>query len=236
MFGFCGNMKYDLIKRNQETGAPEQMREKYARQLAVQPGETVFICGSTRTGEEELLLPVYTRLREKIAAGLLWIIGPRHLERLPVVTALLDRAGLGYELFSQCTEGSGKGRQEDIILLDSMGKLAELYAVGDYVFCGGSLVNKGGHNIMEPIGWRKPVFFGPFMQDFQDAVDLVLAAGAGVQVDSPGDLADYLLSHPLDSPVYEQLGQAADRLARTQQGAVERQAKMVMQVLGGADG
>ncbi|MDH3349857.1 MAG: hypothetical protein OEM02_17350, partial [Desulfobulbaceae bacterium] len=98
---------------------------------------------------------------------------------------MLGQAGLGYELFSQCRQGSRgstKERQENIILLDSMGELARLYAAGHYIFCGASLVNKGGHNIMEPIAQGKPVFYGPFMQDFQDAVDLVLAAGAGVQV------------------------------------------------------
>ncbi|MCI5137984.1 MAG: 3-deoxy-D-manno-octulosonic acid transferase, partial [Candidatus Electrothrix sp. AR1] len=147
-----------------------------------------------------------------------------------------DQVELGYELFSQCTQGSQgstKEHQENIILLDSMGELARLYAVGHYIFCGASLVHKGGHNIMEPIAQEKPVFFGPFMQDFQDAVDLVLAAGAGVQVGSPDELADRLQEYPLGSPAYEQACQAAERLARTQQGAVKRQTEMVMRVIGG---
>lgn len=112
-----------------------------------------------------------------------------------------------------------------------MGQLAHLYALGDYIFCGGSLVDKGGHNIMEPIAQGKPVFFGPFMQDFQDAVDLVLSARAGVQVGSSDELADCLLNYPLASPVYKQACQAAERLAQTQQGAAQRQAEMVLQQL-----
>ncbi|MCI5120568.1 MAG: 3-deoxy-D-manno-octulosonic acid transferase, partial [Candidatus Electrothrix sp. AUS4] len=166
---------------------------------------------------------------------LLWIIAPRHLERLGEVRGLLEQAGLGYEFFSQFAQGSGRERQENIILLDSIGALTRLYAVGDYVFCGGSLVNKGGHNIMEPIGQGKPVFFGPYMQDFQDAVDLVLAAGAGIQVASSDQLSERLLSCALDGQVYEQACLAAEQLAQTQQGAVTRQVEMVLRVLGGAD-
>ncbi len=234
----CGNMKYDLkhdfMPQESGTNSAEQAEAKYARLLGIQPDDVVFICGSTRTGEEQLLLPVFRRLQEKYSGRLLWILAPRHLERLPEVMALLDQAGLGYELFSQCTQGSRgstKERQENIILLDSMGELAHLYAAGHYIFCGASLVNKGGHNIMEPIAQGKPVFFGPFMQDFQDALDLVLAAGAGVQVGSPDELADRLLEYPPESPAYEQACQSAEQLARTQQGAAQRQADMVLRVM-----
>ncbi|MGB5685024.1 MAG: glycosyltransferase N-terminal domain-containing protein [Candidatus Electrothrix sp.] len=245
----CGNMKYDvkydLMPQNpqdpQESGTHSARKGKgdYTRLLGIQLDDIVFICGSTRTGEEKLLLPVFRRLQEKYSGRLLWIIAPRHLERLPEVMALLDQAGLGYELSSQCSQGArspGKERQENkenIILLDSMGELAHLYAAGHYIFCGGSLVDKGGHNIMEPIAQGKPVFFGPFMQDFQDAVDLVLSAGAGVQAGSPDELADCLLEYPLGSSAYEQACQAAVQLARTQQGAARRQADMVLRVLKG---
>lgn len=246
----CGNMKYDLkydlmLQDPQDPKDPENLHESgmhsaeqaaehYARLLGMQPDDVVFICGSTRTGEEKLLLPVYTRLQEKYSGRLLWILAPRHLERLPEVMALLDQAGFGYELFSQCSQGarvSGKERQKNILLLDSIGELARLYAAGHYIFCGASLVKKGGHNIMEPIAQGKPVFFGPFMQDFQDAVDLVLAAGAGVQVGSPDKLADRLLEYPPESPAYAQACQAAERLAQTQQGAAKRQAEMVLRVM-----
>ncbi|MCI5168233.1 MAG: hypothetical protein D3903_19630, partial [Candidatus Electrothrix sp. GM3_4] len=234
----CGNMKYDFTQHNQQhkqgkssEESADQAQEKYVRLLGIQPDDVVFICGSTRTGEEQLLLPVFTRLQEKYPGRLLWILAPRHLGRLPEVMALLDRAGLRYEFFSRFTENSGRERQENIILLDSMGELAHLYTVGHYIFCGGSLVNKGGHNIIEPIAQGKPVFFGPFMQDFQDAVDLVLPAGAGVQVDSSDELADCLLEYSLGSTAYKQACQAAERLAQTQQGAAMRQAEMVLRVI-----
>ncbi len=215
----CGNMKYGL-----ETAAPESVQKKYKRLLNIDR-ETVFICGSTRQGEEELLLPLYKRLREATDAELLWVIAPRHLHRLPEIGSLLDQAGLEHELFSHCMH---EKRRKNIVLLDVMGELADLYAVGDYNFCGGSLVAQGGHNIMEPIRWGKPVYFGSFMRDFQDAVELVLSAGAGFQVKDADELATCLVEQKLDAPLYQQACSAAAQLARTQQGAVLRQAEMVL--------
>lgn len=215
----CGNLKYDLPAA--DAGA---MREKY-RRLLKPGGKKVFICGSTRTGEEELLLPVYRRLRAETADGLLWIIAPRHLKRLDEVRRLLYEVGLEYELFSDC---AAKGRNKDIVLLDSLGELADLYAAANISFCGGSLVNKGGHNIMEPVRWRRPVCFGPFMQDYQDAVDLVLTAGAGFQAQHAEGLADCLSALLRDERLYAQTCQAAERLAASQQGSAQRQAELVM--------
>jgi len=217
----CGNMKYDLQTENLS-----ELRRKY--QDILHPGDKkVFICGSTRSGEEQLLLPVYRRLQRE-GTGIVWIIAPRHLERLPEVENLLDRAELEYELFSQCLT---HGRSRDVIVLDSMGCLTEVYVIGDYNFCGGSLVDKGGHNIMEPVSRHKPVYFGPFMKDFQDGVELVLSAGAGFQVQDAADLADLLSDHINNSPSYRRACSAAAELADLQQGAVQCQADMVMQQL-----
>jgi len=218
----CGNMKYDL-----QVQEPLQVQAKY-RQILDLGDETVFICGSTRNGEEKLLLPVYKRLRDGAVAGLLWIIAPRHLERLPEVRTLLDSAGLEYDLLSGCL---AQGRKNNIVLVDSVGELSELYSVGDYNFCGGSLVDKGGHNIMEPVRWQKPVYFGPFMKDFRDAVELVLSAGAGFQVKDADELADAISAHMRDLRQYQQACYSAAELAVSQQGAVRRQADMVMELL-----
>lgn len=218
----CGNMKYDL-----QVQEPDRIQTKY-RQILNLGNEIIFICGSTRNGEEKLLLPVYKRLHNKTAADLLWIIAPRHLERLPEVGILLEHEGLEYDLLSGCT---AQGRKKKIVLVDSMGELSELYSVGDYNFCGGSLVDKGGHNIMEPVRWQKPVYFGPFMKDFQDAVELVLSSGAGFQVKDTGELADAITAHMEDPQLYQKACRSAEELARFQQGAVRRQADMVMQLM-----
>jgi 3-deoxy-D-manno-octulosonic-acid transferase len=218
----CGNLKYDLPAADAAA-----VREKYQR-LLHPGGKKIFICGSTRNGEEELLLPVYGRLRRETGDNLLWIIAPRHLNRLEEVRRLLTQAGLEHELLSAC---AAKGRSKDIVLVDSLGELADLYAVGDVSFCGGSLVAKGGHNIMEPVRWHRPVLFGPFMHDYQDAADLVLTAGAGVQVRDADELADRLSALLRDERLQQAVCQASERLARSQQGAAQRQADLVLREL-----
>src|SRR5262249_59512776 len=80
----------------------------------------------------------------------------------------------------------------DVILLDTVGELAALYAVADVIFVGGSLVPVGGHNVIEPALHAKPVVFGPHMGNFRDAAALLLRAGAGIQLGSAAELAPTL--------------------------------------------
>jgi len=220
----CGNMKYAQSAHN-----PAKARAKYTQLLDVGTS-SVFICGSTRTGEEKLLVPVYKALVSQAAYPVIWIIAPRHLDRLSQVEKLLQDSELGYTLFSKCCSS---GRTENIVVVDEMGKLAQLYAVGDYIFCGGSLVARGGHNIMEPVQMEKPVFFGPWMDDFSDAVELVLKAGAGFQVESAAELAEKLVSFvdTTNSADYQQAVTCAKQLALNQQSAVDSQVALVMDLL-----
>ncbi|RUM35506.1 MAG: hypothetical protein DSY58_06770 [Desulfobulbus sp.] len=216
----CGNIKYDL-----PVAEPGMLRQKYRQDLCLD-GATVFICGSTRSHEEKLLLQVYYRLKKITNSELVWIIAPRHLERLVTVQNLLRDAGLAFDLFSHCLQ---KGRQQNIVLVDGMGELSELYAAGDYIFCGGSLVEQGGHNIMEPVRVHKPVYFGPFMKDFLDAVTLVLSAKAGFQVQNADNLAEIIKEHMSNPQQYKQACKNAEQLALQQQGAAARQVDMVLE-------
>jgi 3-deoxy-D-manno-octulosonic-acid transferase len=220
----CGNIKYAPSLTN-----PGQKQKEYTRQLNLEK-TTVFLCGSTRTGEEELLLPVYLQLQQESDNPVVWVIAPRHLDRLPAVEKLLHKAGLGYNLFSSCLETK---RTANIVLVDVMGRLAELYAAGDFVFCGGSLVEKGGHNIMEPIQMHRPVYFGLFMADYSDAASLVLGAQAGFQVGSAQELSELLTAHLKNPKPYHLACQKASALAASQQQAAEKQTNMVMELLAG---
>jgi len=217
-----GNSKYahNVVDRN-------QMRSRYRLRLGLADA-VVFICGSTRTGEEELLIPVYERLRRECGKQLVWIIAPRHLERIPALQALCLRRRLDTVLLSDCREGN---RSADIIVVDTMGELADLYAAGDFDFCGGSLVGQGGHNIMEIVRWGLPVYFGPHMEDFRDAVRLVLPAGAGFQAADVGTLAGVLSTHMGNQKLYEQACRAARDLSALQSDAVRQQAEMVRGLL-----
>jgi len=216
----CGNLKYDMPAEN-----PEQMRTLYRKHLGV-ADQTVFICGSTHEGEEEMLLPLFLRLAASFP--LIWVVAPRHLERLPAVEAFFRRSGLDFNRYSQL---ASHGRSAEVVLVDTMGELADLYAGGDYIFCGGSLVARGGHNIMEAARWGRPVYFGPYMKDFRDAAELLTTAGGGFQVANASELATLLQCHHRHPAAYQAACAHAAATAVQQRGAVERQAGIVTQSL-----
>ncbi len=217
-----GNIKYDLQLYDQEG-----VRSRYRRELGLE-GNLVFVAGSTHSGEEELLVRVYRRLRDNAEQPVTWILVPRHLRRLPEVEELLTRSGLAYDLLSRVR---ASGRSSGIILVDSMGELADLYAAADLVFCGGSLVERGGHNVMEAARWGVPVYFGPSMKDFRDAADLLLSAGAGFEVADADGLAELMLAHLADPERRRAIGRLAAEVAGVQRGAARRQAEMALALL-----
>lgn len=218
-----GNAKYDLSRpMNNHT------IEKYRLMLDLKPEQQVLIAGSTRGGEERLLLDAYQLLRRKLPE-LICILAPRHLERLPEIRTLLEKSGEGYSLLSGLQE---KNRDHPIILVDTMGELADLYAIGTYIFCGGSLVERGGHNIIEAAAWGKPVFYGPHMKDFADAKELLEAAGAGFEVSSPESLCAAIIDLAENTHAYTQAARQAEAAVITQQGSACRQAKLVAETAG----
>jgi len=208
--------------------APES-EETYRSWLDVKHGQPVFVAGSTHTGEEEMLLGVFQDLKK--ASGLqdmVWIVAPRHMQRLNEVEGMLKQRRVPYERLSDVKDS---GRRTDTILVDSIGDLVGLYSIASYIFCGGSLVERGGHNVMEAAIFGRPVFYGPSMKDFSDAVDLLESAGAGFQVSSPEVLTEsilYFMDHPEE---YEAAGRRARDIAATQQGAARKQALLVKELL-----
>ena len=216
----CGNLKYDM-----PATSPDKVRAVSRQRLGV-TGERVFLCGSTHEGEEAQLLGVFRALAAR--GPTVWVIAPRHLERLPAVEAMLLQARVPFDRFSRLAE---KGRQTEVIVVDSMGDLADLYAGGDDIFCGGSLVDRGGHNIVEAARWGRAVYFGPHMKDFHDAAELLIQAGGGFQVADAGALTDLILSHVDHPDRYALACTRAAEMAARQRGAVSRQADIVRQVL-----
>src|SRR5262249_1046418 len=123
----------------------------------------------------------------------------------------------------------------DVILLDTVGELAALYAVADVIFVGGSLVPIGGHNVVEPALHAKPVVFGPHMTNFRDTAALLLRAEAAVQGGSEAELGAVLARLLTDASARQGLGQAAWNAVRAHQGACVRTVAGLEGVLGSQD-
>ena len=220
-----GNAKYDQDLESLALDSQEQ----YRSWLNLREKQPLFVAGSTHTGEEEMLLAVFQDLKKATGMrDLIWVVAPRHLQRLGEVEGMLKKKQVPYERLSDVKESE---RRTDTILVDSVGDLAGLYSIASYVFCGGSLVERGGHNIMEAAIWGKPVFYGPSMKDFSDAVELLESVGCGFPVSGPEALTEsilYFMDHPED---YNTASRRALEIAATQQGAARKQASLVKEVL-----
>lgn len=217
-----GNLKYDMPAEN-----GEEKRQRLRLRLGA-ADESVFVCGSTHEGEEELLWPVVQTLSGEWP--LIWVVAPRHLERIPAVCSFFRHLGLEYDLYSELARIP---RTRKVVLVDTMGDLADLYCAGDYIFCGGSLVDRGGHNIMEAARWGRPVYYGPNMKDFKDAAGLLRDNGGGFQVADPQALLTLLRHHHSHPEAYLQACRQAAETAASQRGAVARQVALVFQCLEG---
>ncbi len=215
-----GNLKYD----REVSPAREAIVLHYRRILRVEEDTEVFISGSTHSGEEDILLPVYQALAEH--RELVWIIAPRHLHRLGQVEDVLHQHAIGFDLFSSLAKGNP--RKHMVVLLDSFGELSDMYSVGTYIFCGGSLVERNGHNILEPALWGKAVLYGPSMGDFQDAVDLLSGVGGGIPVASGKDVYEKITLFRERPDMYQEACKRAGEVARAQQGAAHRQAVVII--------
>ncbi|MCL7487741.1 MAG: 3-deoxy-D-manno-octulosonic acid transferase [Desulfobulbaceae bacterium] len=217
-----GNIKYDYPVEDVDS-----MRGVH-RELLAAGDRIVFVCGSTRTGEEEMLIPVFKALQKECEGGVLWVIAPRHLQRLEEVRKLLARFDLDHDLYSDLKDGE---RKSPVVLVDTMGDLGQLYSAGDVNFVGGSLVRKRGHNIMEAARWGRPVYYGPSIEDFLDAAEILENSGAAFRVADADALAATLVSHLRDKKIYAQACRNAAHAVSLQRGAAGRQAEMVLNLL-----
>jgi 3-deoxy-D-manno-octulosonic-acid transferase len=179
----------------------------------------VFAAGSTHPGEEEIVLNVFKRLRAQFS-DLSLILAPRHVERAAEVEALIRSSGFSYERFSNIIRPGQKAN--DIILVDTIGHLRDLYSYATVVFVGKSILGVGGQNIIEPLSFGKPVVVGPHMENFRAIMDLFFKAKAVVVVHDEKELGDTiqdLLDHPNRAV---ELGINGRSVIQSQQGAVAR--------------
>ena len=216
-----GNTKFDALVLDGAPGREEALRSE----MGLDPARPVLMAGSTHEGEEEHLLAVYARLRER-HPGLQLVVAPRYVERAGRVMALAAEAGLAVRLRS----GGAAAGNADVTILDSIGELAAAYRLATLVFVGGSFVTRGGQNVLEPAAQGKPVLFGPHMENFKDSVQVLQGRG-GLQLSSPDQLfkvADELLSRP---DQIEELGALARSSVSAIRGASARNVEHMLSIL-----
>jgi 3-deoxy-D-manno-octulosonic-acid transferase len=209
-----GNLKFDAA----ETPRPSEDLESRLGPAA-RNHRPLFVAGSTTAGEEELVLEAFGRVLERVPGAAL-LVAPRHPERFDLVPSLVAARGL--RCLRRSSLEPGGWRDEEVVLLDTLGELAPVYALADVVFVGGSLVPSGGHNILEPAAVGRPVIVGGHMENFQEIADQFRAAGALVQVADAKELGDAVAALLLDESRRRELGEQGRRLVESNRGAVRR--------------
>jgi 3-deoxy-D-manno-octulosonic-acid transferase len=151
------------------------------------------------------------------------IVAPRHPERADEVAALAARR---WPVVRR-SQFTGALAADAVVVLDTVGELAGLYAAADVVFVGGSLVPHGGHNVIEPARLGKPVLFGPHVQNFREATALLLDGGGALLLRDAADLAERLAALLADMPARARMGAAARLAVAGREGAVRRTLDLV---------
>jgi len=167
---FSGNLKYD-VRSVEPASITSALREKLA------PGTRVLVCGSTLEGEEEILLNAFHQLLKTIPDCVM-ILAPRHPERFGRVAGLLNNRGEPYVRRSNWIKHPAQIKPGTIVLLDSIGELASVYALASVAFVGGSLVPAGGHNPLEPAQFAVPMVMGTYYANFRTVIDTLVEAEA----------------------------------------------------------
>ncbi len=221
------NLKYDIPVKPVLPERKLALRERYL----LPAGILVVTAGSTHQGEEELVLSAYQELLAK-GRELLLVLVPRHPERAGAVAELLRRAGLSVTLRSALASRAGLFGAGEVLLVDTVGELMDIYAASDLVFVGGSLVPVGGHNILEPASLRLPVVYGPHMSNFRESAALLGACGGGIQLENERELPAVLDSLLQDPGERAAIGNNGARLLEENSGATARQMTIVAQFLG----
>jgi 3-deoxy-D-manno-octulosonic-acid transferase len=218
-----GNTKYDQT----HTEVSPAERQEIARSLQLPAGDPVIVAGSTHKGEEEYVLAAFNRVRERFPRARL-VLAPRDNLRGSEVASLAGKYNLRAV---RRTEFNGAQDGHDVVVLDTIGELGKIYSIGDVVYVGGSLVKRGGHNILEPAAHGKAILVGPHMFNFKDSYALYSGRGACDTVYDSGDLGDKLISLLGDAATREAMGERALAIIRDNQGASVRSVEHIKEVL-----
>jgi 3-deoxy-D-manno-octulosonic-acid transferase len=222
-----GSLKFDSLELT-STAMQARARDRVLRYFRVPSSRPVIVAGSTMKGEESAVLRAFRRVRANAPSTLL-IIAPRNPERFDEVEQLVRSEGWKTSRRSELAIDSEP--RVDVVVLDTIGELATVYQIGTIVFVGGSLVATGGHNVLEPAVFGKPIVFGQHMSNFAEIAEAFVTNGAGVQLTGEQDLDEAFLSLMSDPVRRARLGAAARALVEANRGANEKSVTVLADLL-----
>ena len=234
-----GNLKYDL-----ELPARTPLSNWLEAEARRQGRSPIIVAGSVVATEEPHALIAFGTLQGEYPKALL-VLAPRKPERFDSAAEYIDESHRKFIRRSKlaipgpgqsatATENGTISEDVTVLLVDSIGELASLYRVADGVFVGGSLVQSGGHNILEPAAFGKIPVFGPSMENFAEIASRFVAAGAAVQVESPEDAGVAWIEFFRNPERMKKMGDSARSLVEGSRGATDRAVAKIARLLDGA--
>ena len=228
--GVMGNFKFDI---ELDPSSPLQWIDEVKGRI--------LLAASTHKGEEEIILDAYAMAKNK-TEDLKLVLAPRHPERFIEVAELIEKRGMKYIRRSNLSEGSfpgGNGEHSssqgypDIILMDTIGELSRAFSSAAIAFIGGSLVPSGGHNMLEPAYWSKPIIFGPHMDNFPIAGEF-LNTGAALEVKNAEDISGVIIELLENKDRALNMGKNARAIIDKNTGAVKKAVELIRRNIGTA--
>ena len=215
-----GNIKFDIQFDESLRNQSLDLRR------SLFPDRPVWVAGSTHPGEEALILDALARIQCAVPDALL-VLAPRHPERSADVRALCEGRGLCVQTRSEALTCDAK---TSIFLIDGIGELRKLYGAADVAFVGGSLIPHGGQNILEVAAVGIPVIFGPYMMNFGEISQNLLATSGGVQIDTPDLLAEWVLRFLQEPGLALDYGQKGQSFVARNRGALDRVLALIVEL------
>lgn len=218
-----GNMKFD-----QDMGSAHDPNI-YRKLLGLKKDDILFVAGSTHPKEEGALLKVYRSLLVSFP-NLRLLLAPRHPERSEKINSLVKSQSLSPKKVSELEQDKCL-KDNAVFILDTIGDLAKFYSAADIVFVGGSLIKKGGHNILEPAFLNKPVIFGPFMFNFRDITQEFLKNKAALQVFNLDGLSSGIKELLYNAPKVNTLIKNAQLVIASNRGATDKNILLIRKII-----
>lgn len=220
-----GSSKYDaLFVRSNASNA-----ERWRKVLGISNTHRVLVGGSLRRSECTDLLNIFSDLKTT-APNLIGIFAPRHLEQIPRMIRWLQNQNIPFELLSEIEKPAVR-RRTSVVLVNRMGVLFDLYALGDLIFCGGTFEPVGAHNIMEPTAWGKAVFYGPYIENVSIEHKLLQNHGGSFVAKDPADLLRQWNYWINQLPQLHVHGQKARKALNTLAGVASQQVDLIISAL-----
>jgi 3-deoxy-D-manno-octulosonic-acid transferase len=221
-----GNIKFDTSFSSERDAEVEKIGRIFPQ------GKKVIVAGSTHFPEESGIIDEFVKMLSALPGGAKLIIAPRHIERKDAIRIYVEKAGLKCCFFSDLsgTETVGVERA-DVMIVDTIGHLKDIYSLATVVFIGGSLVKKGGQNPIEAARWGKAVIFGPHMTNFREVADSFIESGAAIMAENFVCLGNIMKELLLDEEKRQGLERESKAVIEKNSGAVQKTVEVIKNCL-----